>query len=189
MGGRRSGCVSLWVIVGLVLIGMMAVPSQAVSWGQRAPAFTLTDVYGNPTALNDLLQSHQVVVLAIGTTWSYQFPNWTQKLKSLANRYNDGQVAIAAVFVRDKPKKVRLFASRHGLTKEKLLLLVDSTGSLIRPYGIHEIPRLLLLDRAGTIHYDGTVELIDDSVAQLLRGEAVPAKNSRSAFTRTSPGY
>jgi peroxiredoxin len=189
MGGFRFGRAGLWLIVGLVLFGITAMPAGAISWGQRAPGFTLTDISGKPTALKDLLRRNQVVVLAIGTTWSYQFPSWTQKLQSLVSRYGDGQVAVATVFVRDKPKQVRLYANRYGLARDKLLLLVDSTGSLIRPYGLHEIPRLLLLDKAGTIHYDGTVEQIGDAVALLLKGEAVPAKRSKSTFTKPSSGY
>lgn len=189
MGALPRGRFFIFIVAGALVLSMTALPARAISWGQRAPSFTLTDVSGNPTTLNNLLESHEVVVLALATTWSYQFPRWAQQLKRLANRYSDGRVAVAAVFLRDKPQKVRLFAKRHGLNNGQMLLLVDSTGSLILPYGVREIPRLLLLDGAGTIHYDGTVERIDESVTLLLNGQAVSASKSQSAFTNTSPGY
>ena len=170
-------------------LALTAPPAGAISWGQRAPSFTLLDVTGNPTTLADLLRNHQAVVLALGTTWSYKFPRWTRKLQRLADRYGDGRVAVAAVFLRDQPQRVRLCAHRNGLTRGRMLLLVDSTGSLIKPYGLEEIPRLLLLDRAGTIHYDGSVERIDDSLAHLLGGEAVPPQTAKPAFTKPSAGY
>ena len=105
----------------------------------------------------------------------------------MAEHYSDGSVAVAAVFLRDKPRDVRLFANRYGLTRGEVSLLVDSTGSLIRPYGVIEIPRILLLDRTGTIHYDGPVDKIEDSVARLLRGEAVPRRPRRPEFTKPPP--
>ncbi len=157
--------------------------------GERAPSFTLADISGKPTTLSDLLRGHQVVVLALGTAWSYQFPQWMQELQRLAEHYSDGSVAVAAVFLRDKPRDVRLFANRYGLTRGEVSLLVDSTGSLIRPYGVIEIPRILLLDRTRTIHYDGPVNKIEDSVARLLRGEPVPWRPRRPEFTKPPPLY
>lgn len=181
--------VSLGLVLGLLTLCLASPPAGAVSWGQRVPAFTLMDVYGQPTTLSNLLSSHQAVVLALGTTWSYQFPSWTRKLQKLAQRYNDGRVAVAAVFLRDNPKKVRLFANQHGLQNGQILLLVDSNGSIIprflekRPDGKYEIPRLLLLDSAGTIHYDGPVDNIDDSLGHLLGGEPLAAPGSAPSFT------
>lgn len=176
---------SFGLALGLLCFCLASPPAGAVSWGQRAPAFTLMDVSGHPTVLNELLGQNQAVVLALGTTWSYQFPKWAQRLKRLANRYKGGGVAVAAVFLRDKPQKVRLFANRHGLTDGSMLLLVDTNGSLIQPYGLHEIPRILLLDRAGTIHYDGPVDNIDDSLGRLLGSEPLAAPGSAPSFTDT----
>lgn len=189
MGSFRLARLSLALLIALSALGLAAGPAVGISWGQRAPGFTLLDLQGNPTTLRDLLSRHQAVVLALGTTWSYQFPSWTQKLKRLADRYDDGRVVVAAVFLRDKPGKVRLFAHRYGIARGGMLLLVDSNGSLIMPYGLREIPRILLLDKAGTIHYDGTVEKIGESVAHLLDGKAVPSHSSKPSFTEPSAGY
>ena len=144
--GRRG----FWFAACFLSLGVVLGSAEAVSWGQRAPAFTLADISGKPTTLADLLRSHDAVVLALGTTWSYKFPRWMRKLQRLAERYNDGRVAVAAVFLRDRPQSVRLFANRHGIINGRVLLLVDSTGSLISPYRLREVPRLLLLDRART---------------------------------------
>ncbi len=189
MGSGRGGRAGLWFVAGILALGLAVPQASAISWGQRAPAFTLVDVSGHPTTLGELLRNHQAVVLALGTAWSYKFPSWAKRLQRLAERYDDGRVMVAAVFLKDQPQKVRLFANRYGLNRGKILLLVDSTGSLIQPYGLREIPRLLLLDPAGTIHYDGTVEHIDDSVAKLLSGEAVEARQQSSAFTKPSEDY
>jgi peroxiredoxin len=176
------------LVLCLAALALVAGPAAGISWGQRAPDFTLLDLSGRPTTLTDLLSRHDAVVLALGTTWSYQFPSWAQKLHRLADRHKDGRVVVAAVFLRDQPKKVRLFAHRHGLTRSDMLLLVDSNGSLMMPYGLREIPRILLLDKAGTVHYDGTVERIDESVNYLLDGKAVPIQKGKPTFTKPSQG-
>ncbi len=182
----RDERVHLFVVCLLCLV-MIAAPAKAVSRGGRAPSFTLPDIFGRPIALSDLLRGRQAVVLALGTAWSYQFPQWMEELQRLADRYSDGSVAVAAVFLKDKPKSVRLFVNRYGLTRSEVFLLVDSNGSLIEPYGIREIPRILLLDGTGTIHYDGPVDKIEDSVARLLRGETIPWQPRRPEFTLPPP--
>ena len=187
---RRNWRSKLWLVASFFCLLVLAVPSsQAISLGHRAPAFTLIDISGRPTTLADLLSDHQAVVLAFGTSWSFQFPQWMQELQRLADRYANGRVAMVAVFLKDRPKNVRLFARRYGLTGGRVLLLVDSNGSLIRPYGLKEIPRLLILDKASIIHYDGSLKKIDDSIALLLRGETVAPQPRTPSFTKHSQNH
>lgn len=100
--------------------------------GQTAPAFTLPDADGTPTALEDLLAAHGRVLVYVYpaamtpgcTTETVDFENALQQLK-------DAGIAVVGVSP-DKPEKLARFRDKHQIT---FPLLSDPDKTMLTEWG------------------------------------------------------
>lgn len=100
--------------------------------GQTAPAFTLPDADGTPTALSDLLAEHGKVLVYVYpaamtpgcTTETVDFENALRQLK-------DAGVGVVGVSP-DKPDKLARFRDKHEIT---FPLLSDPDKTMLTEWG------------------------------------------------------
>lgn len=100
--------------------------------GQTAPAFTLPDAEGTPTALGDLIAEHGKVLVYVYpaamtpgcTTETVDFENALQQLK-------DAGIGVVGISP-DKPEKLARFRDKHGIT---FPLLSDPDKTMLTEWG------------------------------------------------------
>ena len=150
----------------LLALALAAVPASADELprpeiGQPAPAFTLSDLDGKAVSLAE--QRGKIVVLE---WFNPQCPNvvyahdsgplatlpttWTEKgvVWLAINSNQPGTQGSDPAVNREKVAEWRLPKS----------VLVDTGGTVGRAYGAKTTPQMFVIDRTGTLVYDGAVD-------------------------------
>ena len=136
-----------------------------------APAFSLTDIAGNPLNLSDY--KGKVVLLDFWATWCEPCRSEVPKLTSLVQRYHQQDLAVIGVSLDDNAESVRRFAGEYKLNYPIAL----GKEEVYQAYGgIFSLPTAFLIGRDGRIYakHFGAVDLsvLELEIRQLLAGQA-----------------
>ena len=120
------------------------------AWGPRirelAPDFVLKDLDGEKVRLADYREI--VVLLVFSTTWCQHCRKMPPYLNELRREYGDKGFVIFNIDIQEPGKKVRSYATRHGIDYRVLL---DEKAETATAYEVMGVPSLILVDRDGTI--------------------------------------
>lgn len=128
-----------------VLLSVAVVGTQAGCSGPKtAPDFVAQDLKGQAVRLSQ--HRGKVVFLNLWTTWCPPCREEMPAMKRLAQRLAGEGFVMLAVSEDDEPGKVQAFVDEMQLD---FPVLIDSTGSVGRQYGITGYPETFIIDRAG----------------------------------------
>lgn len=153
-----------WMVTGLCGVTLLAASgamAQAVV-GKPAPAFTATDVTGNPVALSDY--KGKFVVL-----------EWTNpRCPFVGKHYNSGNMpatqkravaeGVAWLSIQtipdgsDQKALARLQAWQKSKNASPTAAIVDSDGRIARAYQAKATPHMYIVDPRGTLIYAGAID-------------------------------
>jgi len=167
--------------IGLGLLGAPAFANPAPTTqtplahtevGQPAPAFTLSDLDGNPVSLAD--QRGKIVVLEwFNPQCPYVvYAHGDGPLATLPAKWSEKGVVWLAINSNapgtqgSDPAVNREQVAKWGLPRS---VLVDSDGAVGRSYGARTTPQVFVVDAAGDLVYNGAV---DNAPLGRLEGDA-----------------
>jgi peroxiredoxin len=148
-------------------------PNDPAQIGKAAPDFTLTDVDGKPFRLADA--RGKIVVLE----WfnpKCPFVNMSHTKGSLrgtaARHQAEGVVWVgvdSSALGKEgyDPQDIRAAAKRFGLAHP---ILRDETGAVGRSYGATNTPHLFVIDKNGTLVYEGAIDNSPDAEGESPAG-------------------
>ncbi len=153
---RRARSLAGWWPAGVAVLGVIMaaylvlrpVPGGSGLVGKAAPDFTLATISGRPVHLA-ALRGHPVLV----NFWGVSCPPCRREVALLQSawRANQGKglVILGVDEQKDDAQSVAAFASERGVTYPMLL---DPNG-VVGPqsYGVKDLPRSVLIDRAGIV--------------------------------------
>jgi len=153
---RSAG--SRWKTFLLTLLLLLpAPPAAAFQPGEQAPAFTLKDLAGREVSLADF--RGQLVVLDLGTTWCPGCRYQNRELAKIDSMFDDNQVRILEIFMRETAETVRGFLKGLDLSEANALL---DDGSVQKGYNVYLIPRVLIVDGKGRVRFDAGLTGADE---------------------------
>jgi thiol-disulfide isomerase/thioredoxin len=107
-------------------------------------SFDPFDLEGNPVKLSDF--HGKIVFINFWTTWCpdcvYEMPDIEKLYKTIKNP----DFIILAIDLKESPKKVKKFLTKHNLTYK---ILLDKKGDMGKAFGIRSIPTTFILNRQG----------------------------------------
>ncbi len=113
----------------------------------EAPGFSLTSLDGSISALSDT--RGKVVLLHFWATWCLPCKDEMPAIERLWEKFKGEDFIILAVAVdRGKPKKVRKFSKKHGIT---FPILLDPKGSTRKTYEVSALPTSYIIGKDGRI--------------------------------------
>lgn len=125
----------------LQALGLTA-PNETLS----APTFTLPDLTGKKIRLKD--SQGKLVLLNFFATWCGPCREEMPSMERLYHTLQEKGLIILAVNIQESAKTVRPFIQELKLS---FPVLLDSTGSVSREYGIRALPVSFLVGRDGNI--------------------------------------
>ena len=151
---------------------------MAADVGEKAPDFTLTDIYGNTHALADY--GGQVVVLEwtnYGCPFVRKYYN-SESMQALQAEAKDKDVVWLTICSSAAGEQGSMSpAEWQKATKEKgvksAATLIDESGKVGRLYGARTTPHMFVIDEQGVLVYDGAIDsMATTKVADIAK--AVP---------------
>ena len=115
--GTRWGCLVIWCVVGLALLGLALAQARSSAAQPRsgpAPDFTLTSYDGKMITLSGL--RGQVVVVNFWASWCGYCANEAPDLERAWQEYRDQGVVFVGVDYTDSDAESRKFIERYGIT-------------------------------------------------------------------------
>ncbi len=132
----------------------------ALGDGDTAPDFAVKKLEGGSLKLTDLRGKY--VLLDFWATWCGPCVEETPNLKAVYEEFGqDPRFTMVSLSLDENIQPVRDFVKREKLSWQQAFLGEWSLDKVLRSYGYSSIPRILLIDPAGTI------------VATDLRGESI----------------
>jgi cytochrome c biogenesis protein CcmG/thiol:disulfide interchange protein DsbE len=120
--------------------------TPAVRVGERAPAFALADLDGQPVRLEDY--AGRPVLLNFWASWCVpcvtEFPLLAAELRDHA----DEGLAVVGIVYRDRSEAARTFGEQHGADWP---LVMDPGEAVARAYGVFGPPQSWLIDPDGRV--------------------------------------
>jgi peroxiredoxin len=183
----------------LALMAMIGSAFAAAEIGQPAPDFTGTDIIGKTYHLNDF--KGKVVVLE----------SYNQDCPYCHNQYQTGAMPELQKEMTDKgviwlmvysvnphnhthrtPEQAR--AEWNEYKMHATAWLDDSSGAIGRLYGMKTTPHMFVIDKSGTLVYEGAIDdqpdpfhdphqahnYVRDAVDKILAGEKVTVSQTKS---------
>ena len=141
----------LWVVLGILLVGLVAAsPVSAVETGTEPPDFKLANLDGKMVRLADF--RGQTIILKLATTWC---PSCKQQLKEFAKIEKfllDNKIELIEVYVDEPEDTVREYLQHRDFKLPHTTLIDD--GQVARAYRLYTIPRVLLIDSDFKVQRD-----------------------------------
>ena len=174
--------VAALVVAGLSLAGAIA-PARADSSGSSAaPAFSLTDIYGQDFSLSSL-RNGSVALIEFTALSCSECQIVEQSLASLYAGYNQsGQtpVHIASIYIEpqfgDSIPALQAYHIKNDITWT--MAQDTSTLAVSRSYGVNDIPTVVIVDKHGSLVYDVSgaqdSNALQSGVSSALAGTAAP---------------
>ncbi|MCD6385995.1 redoxin family protein [Candidatus Sumerlaeota bacterium] len=119
--------------------------------GKKAPEFTLKDIDGNTHSLSE--QKGKVVLLDFWATWCGPCRRSMPFIQKLHKRYKDKGLVVWGINAQSDTQALKKFLTAQKIT---YTILRDTEGSVSREYGVTAIPRILLIDKKGSVAGDYT---------------------------------
>jgi len=115
---------------------------------EKAPDFTLADIYGEEFSLSRF--RGKVVLLDFFATWCEPCKQEIPELKRLKSRFG-GQLVIISISISpgDTDEVLREFAEQHGMD----WLVARDTAGVADLYDVKALPTLVLVDKSGFIRF------------------------------------
>ena len=135
--------------------------------GEKAPDFTLKDIYGRQFSLSDF--RGKVVILDFFYIDCPACREEIPHLKAVKDKFG-AQVIIISISVNpgDTDEELREFAEDYGITWR----VARDTADLADAYGISFVPTLIIIDKDGYIRHKHTGltshEVLESEVMELL---------------------
>lgn len=166
---------------------------QGATRGRKAPDFELKSFDGRTVKLSDY--GDEIIVLEwfnFECPFSRYHHETTQTMAELAKKYREKGVRWFAVnsTSHTTTEANREFAGKHKLPYP---ILDDRTGQVGRLYGARTTPHMFVIDKDGTIVYDGAIDnaplgkpqaesgktnYVDKALSELLTGRKVSIPNT-----------
>lgn len=137
-------------------------PSSVARIGDPAPELRLPGPDGRLTSLSEF--HGKVVLVYFWATWCEPCKRAIPVLNDIDGQFDDSEVVVLSINVDPDPAKVAAFAKQNGIGQSVLM----RGGSVIRKFGLAEIPSMVVVGRDGT-------------VAKTLRG--MPGDGGREVVT------
>jgi len=166
---------------------------QGPSAGTQAPEFEADSFDGRHVKLSDY-QDHIVVLEWVNTEcpFSRYHHETLHTMADLARKYQDKGVVWLAV---NSTSHTTPQANREFAQKEKLPypILDDRSGQIGRKYGARNTPHMFVIDKSGTIVYEGAIDnaplgkteagagkvnYVDKALSEVLAGQRVSVPNT-----------
>lgn len=148
----------------LVLISIRSAFAQNTSSpdslkvGDSAPTFSLPDLNNNYVFLRDFCgtklrkpwinKTKHVVVLSFFATWCGPCIKEIPYVEKLMEEYKGKPIRFYLIDVGEDPALVRPFIKKYNI---KLPVLVDRYMKTSEKYGANSLPRLVVIDKNGTV--------------------------------------
>ena len=186
------------IVATLALAGLATVAFAEVEVGKPAPDFEATDIHGNTVKLSDY--KGKIVVLE---SYNLDCPFCANHFKTGAMQelQNDmtskGIVWLMVNSVNPKnPSQRTPEQARAEWDKEKMhatTWLDDSSGKIGRLYGMRTTPHMFVIDKTGTLVYDGAIDdkpnpshdprkarnYVRQAIGEILAGEKVSVPETK----------
>ena len=135
----------------------------ALSVGDKAPDFVLSDMEGNKQQLSDY--QGKGVFLNFWGTWCKPCEREMPYMNNQYKVYKDHGVEILAVNVGEPDFSINKFAQKHKLV---FPILKDTNKDVLTLYNIQPLPTTMLVDPTGTIIEIETGELSEARIIEMM---------------------
>lgn len=139
----------------------MAVTSQMLPLGTRAPDFTLRDLHGETVSLGDFADAPVLLVMFLCNHCPY-VRHVEQELGQLTAQYQDKSVAVVGMcsndpeaYPDDAPEGLRTQVDRAGFT---FPYLIDETQEVAKGYAAACTPDFYVFDADRRLAYRGQMD-------------------------------
>jgi len=135
-----------------------------------APAFTLTNLAGQPAALSQY--KGQVVMLNFWATWCGPCQQEMPLLDQMYKKYKPAGFTLIGVNVDKEEPPVKALLARKPVS---FPVLLDPTNQVSKAYHVDEMPSSVIIDRKGDIRYihrgykPGDENEYQDRIRQLIQ--------------------
>lgn len=171
IGSMAAGAIGLvWVrrpaALAPTAVVLLATCLVACTGPKTAPDFVAQDLKGQAVRLSQ--HRGKVVFLNLWTTWCPPCREEMPAMKRLAKKLAGEGFVMIAVSEDDEAGKVQAFVDEMNID---FPVLIDSTGSVGRQYGITGYPETFIIDRAGkqVARYIGPRDWSDPQVEKDIR--------------------
>ena len=126
--------------------------------GDEAPTFFVRDLTEKNFFLSDTLKLKKPTVLSFFATWCVPCRAEMPELDTLSQSYKDINFYLVNVSgltqgkskMKEDPEKVKMMVDKLGVS---LQVLMDKYGKVAEKYGVKSLPRLVVIDQKGKVHY------------------------------------
>ena len=126
--------------------------------GDEAPTFFVRDLAEQNFFFSDTLKTGKPAVLSFFATWCGPCRVEMPVLDTLSQSYSDINFYLVDVSgltqgkskMKEDPAKVKMMVDKLGVS---LQVLMDKYGKVAEKYGVKSLPRLVVIDDKGKVHY------------------------------------
>ena len=188
--------------LGLIALALTAAAGQAqeavkAKVGEKAPAWTMTDLDGTSHQLKDFKGKHVVLEWTnpecpyiVGVYEKGVVKHTLEAMKEMGENF----VYIAVNSTANKPKDEVMKINREFLKKNKVTVpvVMDYSGEVGKAYGAKRTPHMFVIDDEGVLRYHGaftddagsrkgieSTNYVLDALKQIAAGETVTPDHVR----------
>ena len=126
--------------------------------GDDAPTFFVRDLTEKNFFLSDTLKLGKPTVLSFFATWCGPCRLEMPQLDTLSHSYKNVNFYLVDVSgltqgkakMKEDPEKVKIMVDKLGVS---LQVLMDRYGKVAEKYEVKSLPRLVVIDAKGKVHY------------------------------------
>jgi thiol-disulfide isomerase/thioredoxin len=142
----------------LILLILISSTFAELKVGDEAPTFFVRDLQEKNFFLSDTLKLGKPTVLSFFATWCGPCRLEMPVLDTLSQSYKNINFYLVDVSgltqgkskMKEDPEKVKIMVESLGVT---LQVLMDKYGKVAEKYGVKSLPRLVVMDAKGKVHY------------------------------------
>ena len=142
----------------LILLILISSTFAELNVGDEAPTFFVRDLQEKNFFLSDTLKLGKPTVLSFFATWCGPCRLEMPVLDTLSQSYKNINFYLVDVSgltqgkskMKEDPAKVKIMVESLGVT---LQVLMDKYGKVAEKYGVKSLPRLVVIDAKGKVHY------------------------------------
>ncbi len=161
------------IVISILIAASFAFAELKV--GDEAPTFFVRDLTEKNFFLSDTLKLNKPTVLSFFATWCVPCRAEMPELDTLSQSYKDINFYLVNVSgltqgkakMKEDPKLVKMMVDKLGVS---LKVLMDKYGKVAEKYEVKSLPKLVVIDGKGKIHYihDGYEK--GDELKDIFRG-------------------
>ena len=132
--------------------------SAELKVGDDAPTFFVRDLAEQNFFFSDTLKTGKPTVISFFATWCIPCRAEMPELDTLSHSYNNINFYLVDVSgltqgkakMKEDPEKVKMMVDKLGVS---LQVLMDRYGKVAEKYEVKSLPRLVVIDQKGIVHY------------------------------------